>query len=121
VPSLEKVWRAIPVRAAGPVDVSTYANGTLHADVPFASRIRELMRPDPLGNRSLVRARVRGVIDYSAKLGRRRDLDDDVDLFTVLPTSRSCSSPTVRMGLAADVDRARGSRRLRMRESSSAR
>ena len=31
------------------------------------------------------------MIDYSAKLGRR-DVDGDVDLFTVLPTSRPGST-----------------------------
>jgi len=40
--------------------------------VPFAVKIRELMMADPLGSRALVRARIRRVIDYSAKLGRRR-------------------------------------------------
>jgi hypothetical protein len=34
----------------------------------------------------MVRARIRRVVEYSAKLGRRRDVDD-VDLFTVLPTT----------------------------------
>jgi hypothetical protein len=42
---------------------------------------------DLVGSRALVRARIRRVVDYCAKLGRRRDLDDDVDLFTVLPTT----------------------------------
>ena len=55
-------------------DAPTYANRTLHADVPFAMGIRELMDADPVGNRSLVRARTRHVVDYSAKLGRRRDM-----------------------------------------------
>jgi hypothetical protein len=32
------------------------------------------------------RARIRRVVDYCAKLGRRRR-DADVDLFTVLPTA----------------------------------
>jgi hypothetical protein len=31
-------------------------------------------------------SRIRRVVDYCAKLGRRRDVDD-VDLFTVLPTA----------------------------------
>jgi hypothetical protein len=31
-------------------------------------------------------------VDYCAKLGRHRDIDDDVDLFTVLPTSRPGST-----------------------------
>jgi hypothetical protein len=35
----------------------------------------------------LVRDRIRGVVGYCAKLGRRRGLADDADLFTVLPTT----------------------------------
>src|SRR5262249_60561737 len=91
VPSLEATWRRMPLRTAEPTsahDAPTYANRTLHADVPFALRIRELMRADPVGSRSLARARIRKVVAYSAKLGRRRDADDGVDPFTVLPTSR---------------------------------
>jgi hypothetical protein len=61
-----------------------YANRTLYADVPFALRIRELMTHELAGNRSLIRAQIRDVIDYSAKLGRRGNADD-IDLFTVLP------------------------------------
>jgi hypothetical protein len=87
VPSLEATWRRIPVRTSAH-DAPTYANRTLHADVPFALRVRELMRVDHLGSRSLVRARIRKVVAYSAKLGRRRDVDDENDLFTVLPTGR---------------------------------
>jgi hypothetical protein len=45
------------------------------------------MRADPIGSRPLVRARIRRVVDYSAKLARRRGVVDDVDLFTVLPTA----------------------------------
>jgi hypothetical protein len=45
------------------------------------------MRADPVGSRSLVRARIRRVVDYCAKLGRRRRDVDDSDLFTVLPTA----------------------------------
>src|SRR5262249_25440341 len=43
VPSLEQTWRRIPLRAADPTssDRPIYANRTLHADVPFALRIRE--------------------------------------------------------------------------------
>jgi hypothetical protein len=44
------------------------------------------MGADPVGSRSHVRARIRRVVEYCAKLGRRRDVDD-VDLFTVLPTA----------------------------------
>jgi hypothetical protein len=61
-----------------------YVNRTLYADVPFALRFRKLMTHDLAGNRSLMRAQIRNVIDYSAKLGRRGNTDD-VDLFTVLP------------------------------------
>jgi len=87
-PTLEAIWRSISVRSAGPMsafDGPTYANRSLHADVPFAVKIRELMTADLVGSRSLVRARIRKVVAYSAKLGRRRR--DDGDLFTVLPTA----------------------------------
>jgi hypothetical protein len=90
VGTLEETWRRIPVRTADPTsahDAPTYANRTLHADVPFALGIRELMRADPLGSGPLVRARIRRVVDYSAKLGGRRRGADDTDLFTVLPTA----------------------------------
>ena len=96
VPSLEATWRRIPLRTVDPTsahDAPTYANRTLHADVPFALTVRELMRADPVGSRSLVRARIRKVVAYAAKLGRRRDTDDGVDLFTVLPTTPPRSSP----------------------------
>src|SRR5262249_32551054 len=96
VPSLEATWRRMPLRTVDPTsahDAPAYANRTLHADVPFALRVRELMSADPVGTRSLVRARIRKVVAYSAKLGRRRGADDDVDLFTVLPTSPLRSSP----------------------------
>ena len=78
-----------PFRAADPTssfDAPTNVNQSLHADVPFALVIRELMGADPVGSRALVRAEIRRVVDYSAKLGRRRR-DDDVDLFTALPTA----------------------------------
>jgi hypothetical protein len=65
-------------------DAPRSANRTLHADVPFALEIRELMGTDRVGNGPLVHARIRRVVDYCAKLERRRDVDD-VDLFTVLP------------------------------------
>jgi hypothetical protein len=70
VPSLESVWQRIPVRTTGlsTFCAPTYANRTLHADVQFALTIRELMDSDPLGNRSLVRERIRRVVAYSAKL-----------------------------------------------------
>jgi hypothetical protein len=92
VPSLEATWRRIPVRTAGPTsahDAPKYANRTLYADMRFAIGIRELVSTDPVGSRPLVRARIRRVIGYCAKLGRyrRRDVVDDVDLFTVLPTA----------------------------------
>jgi hypothetical protein len=89
VGTLEETWRRIPVRTADPTsahDAPRYANRTLHADVPFAVKIRELMMADPVGSGPLVRARIRRVVAYCAKLGRRRVRDDDVDLFTVLPT-----------------------------------
>jgi hypothetical protein len=82
-----------PFRAADPTsffDAPRDVNQSLHADVPFALRIRELMAADPMGSRALVRAEISRVVDYSAKLGRRRGVDDDdVDLFTVLPTNPS--------------------------------
>jgi hypothetical protein len=53
-------------------DVPTYANRSLHADVPFALEIRELLRADPVGSRTLVRAEIRRVVDYCAKLGLHR-------------------------------------------------
>jgi hypothetical protein len=43
------------------------------------------MAADLVGSRALVRAEIRRVLDYCAKLGRRRGVED-VDLFTVLPT-----------------------------------
>jgi hypothetical protein len=92
VDTLEATWRRIPVQASdarsslpsGPSDRAMYVNRTLHADVTFALSIRELMTRDLAGNRSLIRVRIRKVVDYSAKLGRRGNADD-VDLFTVLP------------------------------------
>jgi hypothetical protein len=107
VPSLEATWRRIPLRTVDPTssDRPIYANRTLHADVPFTLRIRELMRADSVGSRSLVRPRIRRVVDYSAKLGRRRGAGDDVDLFIVLPTSPPRSSATVRTGLIMGIDR----------------
>jgi hypothetical protein len=90
VDELQAIWRRIPVRTAGPTsafNAPTYANRSLHADVRFALRIRELMDADPVGSRALVRARIRRVVDYCAKLGRRRDVAGDGDLFTVLPTA----------------------------------
>ena len=98
VDALEATWRQIPVRTANPIpsalrclsrpiDEPMYANRTLHADVPFALRVRELMRLDLVGNGSVIRSQIRNVIDYSSKLGRRRDVADDVDLFTVLPSA----------------------------------
>jgi hypothetical protein len=89
VDELEALWRGIALRTADPTssDRPIYANRSLRADVGFALGIRELMGADPVGSRPLVRARTRRVVDYSAKLGRRRVGDDDVDLFTVLPTA----------------------------------
>jgi hypothetical protein len=97
VDRLEEIWRQIPLRTAGRIDAPTYANRTLRADVPRALEIRELMRADYLGTRPIVRARISCVLDYSAKLGRRRDVVDEDDLFIVLPPSgrsrRSAMSP----------------------------
>jgi hypothetical protein len=90
VDELQATWRRIPLRTVDPTsafDAPTHANRTLYADVPFALRIRELMRADPVGSRPIVRARIRRVVDYCAKLGRRRDIAGDGDLFTVLPTA----------------------------------
>ena len=53
-------------------DASRYVNRSLHADVPFALRIRELMAADLLGSRALVRAEIRRVVDYCAMCGRLR-------------------------------------------------
>jgi hypothetical protein len=79
--------------------------------VQFALDLREQMMADPLGSGPLIRARVRRVVNYSAKLGRRRDVGDNVDLFTVLPTtSRPASIPTRQTGLAAGIDRDREGR-----------
>ncbi len=96
VDALEETWRRIPARTADPTsahDAPRYANRSLHADVPFALGIRELMRADPVGSMSQVRKRIRVVVDYCAKLGQRRDVNDEVDLFTVLPPAylgRTC-------------------------------
>jgi hypothetical protein len=87
---LEETWQHIALRTADPTsahDAPRYANRSLHADVPFALGIRELMSTDPAGSRSRVRERICRVVDYSAKLGRRHRVADDVDLFTVLPTT----------------------------------
>jgi hypothetical protein len=104
VPSLEETWRNIAVRTAGRIDAPTYINRTLYADVQSALEIRELMRLDHLDRRSLVRDRIRKVVAYSAKLGRRRD-DDEDNLFIVLPTSPPRPSPMVRSGVIMGIDR----------------
>jgi hypothetical protein len=49
-----------PVRATG----RYMSNRTLHADVPFALRIRDLMTQDLAGDRSLIRAQIHKVVDY---------------------------------------------------------
>jgi hypothetical protein len=90
VGTLETVWRGIALRTADPTsahDAPRYVNRSLHADVGLALGIRELMTADLVGSGPLVRARIRRVVDYCAKLGRRRRDVDDVDLFTVLPTA----------------------------------
>jgi hypothetical protein len=107
VDELQATWRRIPARTTGPTtafDAPTYANRTLRADVPFALGIRDLMSADPVGSRALVRDRIRKVVAYSAKLGRRRD-DDEDDLFIVLPTSPPRPSPMVRSGVIMGIDR----------------
>jgi hypothetical protein len=118
VDTLEATWRGIHVRTDlhGP----TYANRTLYADLPFAQELRELMGADLLGSRPMVRAQIRRVVDYSAKLGRQGAAHDDVDLFTVLPTYRSAPSrracrpepiwPLMRQGAAAAISRKAASR-----------
>jgi hypothetical protein len=109
VGTLEVTWRRIPVRTVDPtsaLDAPTYANRSLYADVPFAVKIRELMRADPVGSRPLVRDRIRGVVEYCAKLGRRRDVIDEDDLFIVLPPSgRSRASAMSALDRLADVSR----------------
>jgi hypothetical protein len=90
VDTLKETWQHIALRTAHPTSAfaPTYVNRSLRADVQFALKIWELMRADPVGSKPLVRARIRRVIDYCAKLGRRRrGLTDDADLFTVLPTA----------------------------------
>jgi hypothetical protein len=92
VDTLKETWQRIPVWTVDPTsvhDAPTYVNRSLHADVRFALGIRELMIADPVGSRSQVRDWIRRVVGYSAKLGhrRRRDADNDSDLFTVLPTN----------------------------------
>jgi hypothetical protein len=89
VGTLEETWQRIPAQTADPTsahDAPRYANRSLYADVPFALGIRELMTTEPVGSRPLVRARIRRVVGYCAKLGGRRGVED-VDLFTVLPTT----------------------------------
>jgi hypothetical protein len=91
VGTLETVWRGIALRTADPTsahDAPTYVNRSLHADVPFALQIRELMSIDPVGSRPVVRERIRRVVGYCAKLGGRRRGTDDTDLFTVLKQFR---------------------------------
>jgi hypothetical protein len=106
VNELQTTWGRIPVRTAERINAPTYANRTLYVDVPFALEIRELMRADPVGDRALVRTRIRGVVDYSAKLGRRHRARCDDDLFIVLPPSgRSRASAMSALHRLADVSR----------------
>jgi hypothetical protein len=108
VDKLEAGWRRIRVRATDPTSAfhaPTYANRTLYADVSFARAIRELMRVDHLGSGPIVRARIRRVVDYSAKVGRRRDVVDEDDLFIVLPTGRVRSVATSRAEPVAGASR----------------
>jgi hypothetical protein len=90
VDTLKETWQHIALRTAHPTsahDAPRFVNRTLRADVPFGMRIREVMTADPVGSMSQVRKRIRVVVDYCAKLGRRHRVADDVDLFTVLPTT----------------------------------
>jgi len=105
VDELQETWRRIAVRTSA-FDAPAYANRTLYVDVAFALGIRELMGADPVGDRSLVRDRIRGVVEYCAKLGRRRHVGDGADLFTVLPPSgRSRGSAMSALDRLADVSR----------------
>jgi hypothetical protein len=102
VDTLEETWRGIPVHASsGLSDRAVYVNRTLYADVQFAVGLRGLMTKDLVGYRSLVRDRVRKVVGYSAKLGRR-PVADDVDLFTVLPATLSRTRASVQHRLGPD-------------------
>jgi hypothetical protein len=94
---LPAIWRNMPRRTGDPVrsalrsdsqplGLPRFDNGSLHADLPFADRVRRLMDDDRVGNRALVRNEVRKVICYSAKLVRRRSAAVDGDLYTALPT-----------------------------------
>lgn len=97
---LEAVWRGIPRRSGDPVRLAlrsgspigrpVYDNGSLRADLEFAERVR---RAAAAGDWETVRQAVRGWIDYSAKLMRRRCADADGDTFTALPTE--AGSPLV--------------------------
>jgi hypothetical protein len=79
VDALEATWRGIHVQAfearrpfpSGMRDRAMYVNRTLYADVSFALRIGKLMTPELAGNGALIRAEIRNVVDYSAKLGHR--------------------------------------------------
>ena len=80
--SLEATWRLIPSMAVGSMPAAFR--------IPFdrVSMFERLMTDDYAASRPLIRADIRNWIDYSAKLMRRREIADDDDLFTVLP---SCS------------------------------
>ncbi len=52
-------WDLEDPRGRGSASCPTYANRTLHADVRFALRIRELIRADPVVSGPLVRGRIR--------------------------------------------------------------
>ncbi len=86
VGDLEAIWRGIRRRDAGYLALPRYDNGSLHVDLRAAARLRGMMGTDPVFFRVEVRDQIRGWIDYSAKLMRRRGAGEGGDLFTVLPT-----------------------------------
>ena len=82
-------------------------NRSLRFELEFAHRVWAVMTADPAGCRARVRAEVRGWIDYSAKLMRRRSGADDGDLYTALPTETGSPLPGDRLsprGIARGLD-----------------
>ena len=112
--TLEATWRQIPSVAVGsmpavfrslsrPLDQPRYLNRSLHIPFDRVSMFERLMTDDYPASRPLIRADIRNWIDYPAKLMRRRDIADDDDLFTVLPSytktaSTVSSNPWARVG-----------------------
>jgi hypothetical protein len=84
-PELESTWRDIRSPAGfGPdPDRPTYANRTLCLHPEHAESYRRLLAGWP-ATKDLVRAQIRGWVDYASKLERRHA--DGADTFTVLPT-----------------------------------